>query len=189
MESFNESAQLECEYLSRCGWMGVWEVRISYIPFYERDDYKLAVVPLNARTLDLWDVDRMLRPIVIHAISAARIPPKHRGLCLFHLLYLAIISASISGNAGCFCRTWEISTTKDHQLICSYSLAHPLPKASMHTQHACFFHCDIKALLFSSSSCLLVHAWGGFQSSWPNLHNGEPAEAIQCSADCGPSLG
>jgi hypothetical protein len=112
MESFDEGAQLASASIFRVA--GRWGPRkyVFCISLLMRGMIltvglaycRLAVVLLNAGTLDLWDVDRMLRPIVIHATSAAWIPPKHWGLYLFHLLYLAIISASVSGNACCFCR-------------------------------------------------------------------------------------
>jgi hypothetical protein len=40
--------------------------------------YGLTVVPPNAETLDLWDVNSMLRAIVIGATSEVWIPPKHQ---------------------------------------------------------------------------------------------------------------
>jgi hypothetical protein len=65
---------------------------------------ELTVVPPNVGALDLWDVDSMLRAIVIGATSAVWIPPKPQSLHLFYLLRLATISASVSDNARCFCR-------------------------------------------------------------------------------------
>jgi hypothetical protein len=110
MESFDEGAQLASANIFRVAGGLESGKYVSRISLFTRGLIltvglaycRLAVVLLNAGTLDLWDVDRMLRPIVIHATSAAWIPPKHRGLYLFHLLYLAIISASVSGNACCF---------------------------------------------------------------------------------------
>jgi hypothetical protein len=98
------------------------------------------------------DVDSTLRPIVIGATSAVWIPPNHRGLYLFYLLYLAIISASVSGNARCFCRTWDVSATKDHQLIRSYSLILCLKHQCTHAPFTAIQKISLSRLLHASQS-------------------------------------